>query len=78
MALCETRVVLVRHEDVRLLDDLRGRNEDQRKVEGPDGPACTLLTTDNIQLTAFKYAGPRDLPGIFSRTPDRFPTLRGR
>ena len=70
MALGETRVVLVRHEDVRLLDDLRGRNEDQRKVEGPDGPVCTLLTTDNIQLTAFEYAGPQDMPGLASRIRD--------
>ena len=67
MALGETRVVLVRHKDVRLLDDLRGRNADQLKTEGVGGPACTLLTTDNIQLTAFEYADPSDLPGIAAR-----------
>lgn len=67
MALGETRVVLVRHRDVRLLDDLRGRNADQRKVAGSDGPVCTLLTTDNIQLTAFEYAGMADLPDISKR-----------
>ena len=67
MALGETRVVLVRHRDVRLLDDLRGRNEDQRKVTGADGAVCTLLTTANIQLTAFEYAGMEDLPGIAGR-----------
>lgn len=70
MALGETRVVLVRHRDVRLLDDLRGRNADQKKVAGRDGPVCTLLTTDNIQLTAFEYARMADLPGIASRILD--------
>lgn len=64
MALGETRVILVRHKDVRLLDDLRGRNADQRKVEGADGLECTLLTTDNIQLTAFEYSDMADLPGM--------------
>ncbi len=70
MALGETRVVLVRHKDVRLLDDLRGRNADQRKVEGPSGLKSTLLTTDNIQLTAFEYSDPADLPGIAAKIRD--------
>lgn len=70
MALGETRVVLVRHKDVRLLDDLRGRNDAQRKVEGAGGMECTLLTTDNIQLTAFEYASQSDLPQISSRIRD--------
>ena len=56
MALGETRVILVRHKNVRLIDDLRGVNKDQVKRCGDDKKFhSVMLTTENIQIKAFEY-----------------------
>lgn len=70
MALGESRVILLRHEKVRLLDDLRGVNEDQHKFyDNKHILQNTLLTVNNIQIEGLEYKSNDDIvklvPEIF-------------
>ncbi len=69
MALGETRVIIVRHKDVRLIDDLRGLNRDQMKVlDAATNRLCsTMLTSENIQITAFDYETLGDIRAVAPR-----------
>ena len=71
MALGESRVILLRHEKVRLLDDLRGVNEDQHKFyDNAHILQNTLLTVNNIQIEGLEYKSNKDIvalvPKIYS------------
>ncbi len=71
MALGESRVILLRHEKVRLLDDLRGVNEDQNKFyDNSHVLQNTLLTVNNIQIEGLEYKSNDDIidlvPKIYS------------
>ena len=59
MALGESKVILLQQDGVRLLDNLRGENDNE-----PD------LTIDTIQLEAFSYASVKDIPGIAEKISD--------
>lgn len=61
MALGEKRVVIVRHESVRLIDDLRGYDNSMESYPG-DGPC--LLSARNVQVKTYDYSGFDDLPAI--------------
>ena len=53
MALGESKVVLLQQEGVRLLDDLRGNDDNTPE-----------LTIDNIQLKAFSFKSREDIPSV--------------
>lgn len=56
MALGESRVILLRHKNVRLFADLRGNNADlNKRFVDKKGLQDTILTAKNIQLTTFDY-----------------------
>ena len=62
MALGDKRVIIVHHEDVRLIDDLRGYGESaqQRIREGSIGFEDTVLSSGNVQLKTFDYNADSD------------------
>ncbi len=66
MALGDKRVIIVHHEDVRLIDDLRGYGESaQQKIfEGAIGFEATVLSSSHVQLKTFDYNANSDFAAI--------------
>ena len=66
MALGDKRVIIVHHEDVWLIDDLRGYGEyAQQKIrEGVIGFEDTVLSSSNVQLKTFDYNADSDFVAI--------------
>lgn len=66
MALGDKRVIIVHHEDVRLIDDLRGYGESaqQRIRDGAIGFEDTVLSSSNVQLKTFDYNADSDFSAI--------------
>ena len=69
MALGDKRVVIVHHEDVRLIDDLRGYGEvAQQKIrDGAIGFEDTVLSSSNVQLKTFDYNADSDFAEIANK-----------
>ena len=66
MALGDKRVIIVHHEDVRLIDDLRGYGESaQQKIrDGAIDFEDTILSSSNVQLKTFDYNADSDFAAI--------------
>ena len=66
MALGDKRVIIVHHEDVRLIDDLRGYGESaQQKIrDGVIGFEDAVLSSSNVQLKTFDYNADSDFAAI--------------
>ena len=66
MALGDKRVIIVHHEDVRLIDDLRGYGEEAQRLirDGEIGYEDTVLSSSNVQLKTFDYSASSDFAAI--------------
>lgn len=64
MALGESRVILLRHKNVRLFADLRGNTADLHKKYTNSELHSTPLKPENIQLAAFDYKSQDDIGAI--------------
>ena len=66
MALGDKRVIIVHHEDVRLIDDLRGYGEEAQRLirAGEIGYEDTVLSSSNVQLKTFDYNASSDFAAI--------------
>lgn len=78
MALGDKRVIIVHHEDVRLIDDLRGYGAAaQQKIrDGVLGFEDTVLSSSNVQLKTFDYNAESDLSLIAKAISDYIRSTR--